>query len=319
LIWVARHDLLASGPTDPHFVVEPEDDGRTYLRFGDDEHGRAVRVGDTFSADYRVGNGPPGNVGHERITRLGLPHVPPDKPPPLLAPGLTVRNPLPASGGTAPEPLEEVKRLAPEAFRTDLRRAVVPDDYAQIVMTRYPEVRRAAATRRWTGAGDLIVVAVDFLAAVSQKRRADLLKQMAGDLDAFRRVGHAVSVREAAFAALDVALDVYLLPTALKGPVVARLRELFGSGPLAGGGLGFFSSDNFTFGQGVAASRLVALAQGVSGVEHVVVRRLRRVGASGDPDYTPFLAVGPLEVVRLDNDPARAENGLLTITPRGGR
>jgi hypothetical protein len=310
LVWTARRDLLASGPTDPHFVPEPEDDGRTYLRFGDDEHGRAVRVGDTFSADYRVGNGPAGNVGRERINRLGLPS----------GAGLTVRNPLPASGGTDPEPLVEVKRLAPEAFHTDLRRAVVPDDYAKLVTTRYPEARRAAATRRWTGAGDLIVVAVDFRAAAPQARRDSLLKQdIPNYLEAFRRIGHAVSVREAAFAALDVALDVFLLPTALRGPTVARLRQLFGTVPLPGGGLGFFDPDNFAFGQGVAASQLVALAQGVSGVEHVVVTRLRRVGSTGGPDAPPFLAVGPLEVVRLDNDPNRAENGRLNLNVRGGR
>ena len=31
---------------------------------------------------------------------------------------LKVRNPLPAVGGTDPEPVPEVKRLAPEAFRS---------------------------------------------------------------------------------------------------------------------------------------------------------------------------------------------------------
>lgn len=315
--WIARRDLLADGPTDLNFVPEAEDEGRTYLRFGDDEHGRAVRLGDTFEADYRVGNGPAGNVGAERISRLGL-------PPGMdswSGAGLTIRNPLPASGGTAPEPLEEVKRLAPEAFHTDLRRAVVAGDYAQLVTAHYPEVRRAAATRRWTGAGDLIVVAVDFLAAVPQARRDALLDpdQIAAYLEAFRRIGHAVSVREAGFAALDVALDVYLLSTTLRSPTIARLQQLFGTAPLPDGTLGFFDADNFSFGEGVAASRLVALAQGVAGVEHVVVKRLRRVSAPGGPDAPPFLTVGPLEVVRLDNDPNHAENGRLTLNVRGGR
>jgi predicted phage baseplate assembly protein len=316
LVWTARRDLLASGPTDLNFVPEAEDDDQTYLRFGDDEHGRAVRLGDTFQAYYRVGNGPDGNVGGGRINRLVLPPGM-DK---WSGAGLTIRNPLPASGGTAPQSLEEVKRLAPEAFHTDLRRAVVADDYAKVVTAHYPEVRRAAATRRWTGAGDLIVVAVDFLAAVPQTRRDDLRQnQIPTYFKAFRRIGHAVSVREAAFAALDVALNVYLLPTALRSPTIARLQQLFGTAPLPDGKPGFFDPDNFSFGEGLAKSRLVALAQGVPGVEHVEVTRLRRVGATGGPDAPPFLAVGPLEVVRLDNDPNRAENGRLTLNPIGGR
>jgi hypothetical protein len=315
LVWLPRHDLLASGPTDLHFVVEPENDGRTYLRFGDDEHGRAVRVDDTFEARYRVGNGPDGNVGRERINRVATPSERVDPSDATLEP----HNPFAAVGGSAPEPLAEVKLLAPRAFRTDLRRAVIPDDYAKLVMTRNPEVQRAAAARRWTGAGDLMDVAVDFLAAVPAAERPTLLGKIQTDLNRFRRIGHSVRVHEAQFVPLEVALDVFLLPTALRGAVAARLGELLGNRPLPGGGLGFFHPDNLTFGQGVAASRLIALAQAVPGVEHVAVTLLRRVGATDAPAAPAFLAVGPLEIVQLDNDPNRAENGRLTINLRGGR
>ena len=43
---------------------------------------------------------------------------------------MTVRNPLPASGGTDAEPMAEAKLFAPTAFRNVLMRAITASDYA---------------------------------------------------------------------------------------------------------------------------------------------------------------------------------------------
>ena len=56
---------------------------------------------------------------------------------------------MPATGGTDPEPIEQVQLHAPAAFRTQ-QRAVTAADYA-IAAQAHPEVQRADATRRWTG------------------------------------------------------------------------------------------------------------------------------------------------------------------------
>src|SRR5262249_34888011 len=62
--WHPRRDLLASDRTATEFVVEMEDDGRAFLRFGDGTtHGRAPEGLAPFVATYRVGNGAEGNVG----------------------------------------------------------------------------------------------------------------------------------------------------------------------------------------------------------------------------------------------------------------
>lgn len=138
-LWEPVADLLASKNHDLQFVVEMANDGHARLRFGDDELGQRPDAGTTFHTAYRVGNGPSGNVGAGTIGHLVYRTTAPN------GAVKTICNPLPASGGTAPEPLAEVKLFAPHAFRKRLERAITPDDYADIVLREFPnKVQRAA-------------------------------------------------------------------------------------------------------------------------------------------------------------------------------
>ena len=124
--WTPKADLLESGPEDTSFVVEMDDDGNAHLRFGDGYLGRMPDAGTVFDAAYRLGNGAAGNVGAETITCIVFRQT-------VGNPGkLEPRNPLAASGGTDPEPVEEVKQFAPGAFHTVLERAITADDYAAL-------------------------------------------------------------------------------------------------------------------------------------------------------------------------------------------
>lgn len=71
-----------------------------------------------------------------------------------------LRNPLPAWGGTDPQPLEQVKLLAPEAFRAVQYRAVTEADYANAAEL-WPEVSQAVATFRWTGSWYTVFITID--------------------------------------------------------------------------------------------------------------------------------------------------------------
>jgi hypothetical protein len=93
-------------------------------------------------------------VGAETITHIVF------RRNPVSSVKLQPRNPLPAQGGTPSEPLAEAKLFAPQAFRTELQRAITADDYARIA-ERNPKVQRAAATLRWTGSWYEVLVAID--------------------------------------------------------------------------------------------------------------------------------------------------------------
>jgi predicted phage baseplate assembly protein len=308
--WCPRPDLLASGPDDRAFVVETDDEGVASLRFGDGNLGRAPDAGATLQAFYRVGNGTTGNVGAETISVVVFGRQSTDAI-------LGVRNPLPAAGGVNPEPVDEAKRFAPVAFRDAPARAVTAADYASIAST-FPGVQRAAATLRWTGSGYFVRVAVDPLGtdALSKELRHSVLE----GLQPYRRLGHDLEVVGATYVPVELALTVCVLPDYVRGHVKSAVLALLGDGVSADGTVGFFHPDRLTFGVAVAASKIVALVQGVPGVENVRVDRLRRLG--GGPNSVlsrGLLPIGPLEVARLDGDANDPENGVLSLTLRGGR
>ncbi len=314
--WTARPDLLDSGARDQDFVVEVDNEGRAHLRFGDGELGLVPPAGATLRASYRVGNGPAGNVGAEAISRIAFPGG--DAPTGVE---LRPRNPLPARGGTAPEPLALVKELAPEAFRRRLRRAITADDYAALAAGSVdepdPGVQRAAATLRWTGSWDEALVTVDPLGAATAG--AELLRRVERRLRRYRRIGHDLVVAPASYVPLDVAMDVCVRPGLVRGHVKAALLDAF-SNRTVGGKRGFFHPDNLTFGQSVAVSRLVAAALAVPGVHSADVTRLRRLFEPPNRELeTGVLRLGPTEVARLDNDPNAAGNGRIVFTLGGGR
>ena len=157
--WEPRRDLLASDRFASDFVVEMEEDGRGRVRFGDDVHGRRPTELESFTIGYRVGTGPRATSAPRRLVRVRR------RCPPASA----VRNPLPAIGGTAPEPLEHARLYAPQAFRRQ-ERAVTEADYARMA-ERHPEVQRAAATRRWTGSWHTMFVTVDRRGGPGRRRR----------------------------------------------------------------------------------------------------------------------------------------------------
>ena len=305
-VWTARRDLLASGPLAPDVVAEVDEDERTTLRFGDDRNGRRPDGGTAFVARYRVGNGPAGNVGAGAIAHVVVAEE--------AVTGVT--NPLPATGGRAPETAAEVRTAAPFAFRTQ-ERAVTADDYARAA-ERHPDVQRAAATFRWTGSWYTVFVTADRRGGrpVDAAFEADLRAH----LERFRMAGHDLEVDAPRFVALDVALDVCVREGAARSDVRRALLDALTSGLRADGTPGPFHPDRLTFGGPVYLSPILAAAHAVAGVSSVSVRRFGRLGvADGAPLASGRLALGRLEVARLDHRADAPERGVLDLNLTGGQ
>ena len=305
--WLPQRDLIASDDAATDFTVEIQDDGIARLRFGDGEHGRRPDDGTTFDATYRAGNGVAGNVGAAAIAHL------------VMTPAIaidTIDNPLPAFGGTDPEDVEAVRRDAPQAFRTQ-ERAVTAADYAAAAERR-ADVQRAAASFRWTGSWHTVFVTADRLggAAVDPGFEARLRRH----LERFRMAGYDLEVDSPRFVALDVALHLCVKPAYFRSDVVKAVRDALSSALLPDGRLGVFHPDNFTFGQPVYLSRIVAAAQAVEGVESVRVDRFKRlVDPSPATLETGVIPIGRLEIAQLDNNPNFPDRGEIDITAEGGK
>lgn len=304
-VWSARRDLLGSDRFAPDFVVEMTSDRIAELRFGDDVHGRRPTGVATFTATYRLGNGTAGNVGADTLTRVVT-----------SASGITrVRNPLPALGGTDAEPVDRVRVAAPQAFRRQ-QRAVTEADYAELV-GRHPAVQKAAARLRWTGSWYTVFVTVDRIGGRPvDPAFADELRDW---LDLHRMAGHDLEIRGPVFVPLDVELRVCVKPGHVRADVAAALLEVLSARQLPGDRTGFFHPDRHTFGEPVYLSQVYEAVLAVAGVAWVEAIRFQRWGKEADRELEDaVLTVGPLEVVRLDNDPNLPENGRLELDLVGG-
>jgi hypothetical protein len=303
--WSGRPDLLGSGRFATDFVVEMEEDRRAHLRFGDGVLGASPAAGTAFTTTYRLGNGRSGNVGAEALTVLD----------PAI-PGVTVRNPLAASGGQDPESLRQVRLDAPEAFRTQ-ERAVTAADYAEVA-GRHPDVSRAAATRRWTGSWYTMFLTVDRVGG--RPVDATFAARLRDYLDRFRMAGYDLEIDAPHFVAIDLGVTICVDGHHEAAIVEAALDDAFGAGILPDGRRGFFHPDNFTFGQPVYLSQILATAAEVPGVSRVMsVDTFQRHGEAshGEIDQE-FLPIHRLEIARLDNDPSDPEHGQLTLSMHGG-
>ncbi len=105
-----------------------------------------------------------------------------------------------------------------------------------------------------------------------------------------------------------------------RSEVQEALLEEFNNRTLPDGTRGVFHPDNFTFGQTVHLSPLIARAQNVPGVASAVVTLFQR---HGTPDPVPLalgrLTLSRLEIARLDNDRNFPERGVFRLKMGGGK
>ena len=314
--WEPARDLLNTGPETREFVVETENDGTAYLRFGDGRFGAHPRPGDQLFAQYRVGNGVAGNVGAGAIGHLasGDPAFSSDLLDPVI---VAVTNPLSAVGGVEPETLEEVRQKAPAAFRTQ-RRAVTPDDYVRMAHQCDAGLQSAAATSRWTGSWHTMFLTVDRLAGKSAD--ASYEEMLRSCLEKYRMAGHDLKVDLPRPVPLELEMIVCVLTDYFRADVKRALFERFSNRLLADGSKGVFHPDNFSLGQTVFLSTFYTAAQTVPGVASVDIKRFQRQDhPTNEHLESGRLTLDRLEIARLDNDPNFPERGRFLLRLRGGK
>lgn len=304
--WTPVVDLLGSAGDKTEFVVEVETDGTATLRFGDGVHGRRPETGTAFEATYRVGNGVAGNVGRESIGHVAT----------LNGAILGATNPMPAAGGTDPEPADGIRRDAPEAYLVQ-ERAVTQSDYAD-VSERLADVQRAAATFRWTGSWYTVFLTADRVGGAAVD--APFESTLTGFVDGYRMAGYDLEVDAPHFVPLEVGLLVCVEPDYFRAHVQAAVLDVLSSRVRPDGTLGLFHPDRFTFGTTVYLSAIVAATQDVPGVQSVTPLAFQRQRDDSTSALdTGVLTMGRLEVPRLDDDPSFPEHGVLELTMGGGK
>jgi hypothetical protein len=308
--WTAVGDLLDAGigPETSAFEVEVENDGTSYLRFGDGVNGTVASPGTDFEASYRIGNGAVGNVAAATIQLI-------DQTFPGAGFIQTLSNPLPAFAGRDPETLEHVRQNAPVAFRTQ-ERAVTPDDYVARAL-QFPGVVRAAASFRWTGSWITVFLIVQRSAGalVDLTFKTDLEAY----LERYRMAGYDLEVEDAVRVPLRIAMHVCVATGFVAAEIEQTLLGVFTSGLEPDGTPGVFNPQRLLMGEPFYLSPLYEAAQSVVGVASVNISRFERQQAPDDTGLaTGVLVPGTLELFELANDPNFPERGQFELTVDGG-
>jgi hypothetical protein len=295
--WHEADSLVKLGPTSRSYLTMQDDEGRTSVVFGNGERGARLPTGlENVRATYRSGIGSPGNVLADQISLLAT------KPLGVKA----VTNPLRASGGADRDGRDQIRRNAPLAVMA-LDRLVSTRDYADFART-FAGIGKASAARLTDGTRTLVHVTIAGAGDIPIDVTSDLYRNV---IAALRRFGDPhvpvrVEVRE--LLALVVSAQVKVLPDhdwELVEPAVrARLLDVFGF-------------DRRELGQDVLPSEVIAVVQGVRGVDHVdldvlrvideaAVVRLLEASAAPAPPQPGRQAPGRIEVW-----PARVVDGVV--------
>ncbi|MEN1783521.1 MAG: baseplate J/gp47 family protein [Bacteroidota bacterium] len=304
-LWQAQQDLLNSDRFAKEFVPEVTEDGKVFLRFGDDITGARPGQGFAPKATYRVGNGTEGNIGRDALQNMvsdigGVAYI---------------RNPMPATGGQSIESLEEVRQFAPEAFKTQ-ERAVNEADYAEKAML-HPEVQHAVAEFRWTGSWYTVFLTIDRFNGLPI---TDTFKQeLIAHMEQYRMMGYDIAIHRPLFVPLEIEVRICVKKGYFKAQVRQQLQQTFTNAVLPNGDKGFFHPDHFTFGQPLYLSALYEELLAVEGVESVEVQQFKRQGVADQGEKRAGLITTAFnEIIRLDNDPNYPENGSMSFLIYGG-
>jgi hypothetical protein len=322
--WQERSDLIESESGDLHFVVETDELDHSCIRFGNNVNGRALAQDADVTCDYQIGRGSLGNVGADVLNGF-------DRSPSGFPGIIEVWNPLDVVNGRDPEPVEEILRRVPQAYRTRQLRAVTLEDYVKRA-EELPEVSHAHARYAWTGSWRTVRVSID--PQGTDTLNEPLRRTIASHLDAVRLIGEDLEIRGAKYAALDILLRLCAHPDHWPENLELELEQEFSDGYTLDGRPGFFHPDHWTFGQPLHASQVIGRALWVKGVERVLLLSMRRwyavasMGASPPLIITPgdlpinevdSLTVHPEEIIQVQNDPNHLERGRIQFDILGGR
>lgn len=257
--WDEAPTLYGGRPGDRGYVVRTDEQGRTYVQFGDGAAGARLPSGsNNVRARYRKGLGAAGNVRAGALAQLV------DRP--LGAKG--VSNPAAAAGGVDPESETAARASIPLAVRT-LGRAVSLLDYEDYARA-YAGVAKAHAAVLPLRAGRTVVVTVAFTDAGGEPADPARLDELAASLrshgDPHVQLEVVAHVERTFRVGLKVAPDPAYEPPLVLGAVEAALRSAY-------------AFDARGFAEPVERSKVVALAHSVDGVVAVDIDLLYLDGA----------------------------------------
>jgi hypothetical protein len=249
--WSRVESLVEAVESDRIYVVRTNDDAVTTVAFGDGQHGARLPSGaENVTASYRVGLGLVGNVPAGQIDTLI------DRPLGVKE----VINPIEASGGGDRETRDQARSNAPLAVMS-LDRLVSVIDYADFARM-FAGVAKADARLLPLGRRRVLHLTVALGGDASLERNSDVYRNLRKALDDQGDPSLEIRIDGRILRLVILSARVRIAADELWDQVEPRIRAALA------GVLGF---DGRLLGQSMALSEVVAVIDGVSGVEYVDV------------------------------------------------
>jgi hypothetical protein len=244
--WKQVSSLYGLDARSQSFIVRIDNDAKASVIFGDGKSGARLPSGsENVVATYRSGIGLDGNVAAGKLTLL--------QTRPLGIRGVT--NPLAASGGAAPEVLDNARRNAPLTVLT-LDRIVSLRDYEDFSRA-FAGVGKAQAVSLWNGHTHLVHITAATTKGESIDPRSDLYTNLVTAINAARDPIEPVVVSGFTPRTFSLSAGLIIDSRYVVDDVIAQATSAL---------LAAFAFEKRTFGQPVTAAEIVTTIQAVSGV-----------------------------------------------------
>jgi hypothetical protein len=269
IAWSRVDTFFAAGPDDRVYIVREDDDGKSWVQFGDGTNGARLPSGKgNVVARWRTGSGSTGPVKAGTTPQPGSRLDGLDK---VLLPGDVV-------GGAAPE-TEAVARVAAPGRMQSLGRLVSLADFEAEALA-VPGVTKARAT--WTDPGGMPCVQLTVLTASESPEDADKVAATLSEIDRTRGPRrHVLRVIPGTRRYVSLHVVAAFDQRRREADMRAAILEALGVSGLEADGIagdgGLFSLERRGFGQSAHSSQILAAVQQVDGVAWVRLPRARFV------------------------------------------
>lgn len=278
VLWHEVPSFYDTSPSDRAYATRRADDGTTTVLFGDGASGARLPTGiNNVSATYRVG------VGLEGLVDAGVISTLLSRPLGLKG----VINPVPATGAGAPEELNDARTNAPLTVLT-LGRIVSVRDFEDFARA-FAGIGKAQATLIWNGERQLVHLTVAASDGSRVDPTTDFFANLLAGIDAARHVDQPVQVSPHEPLTFSLTARVAVEPDLIKADVLASAHTAL---------IDAFSFTSRGFGQGVAASEILAVIQNVPGVVAVDLDLLNGLNPILHPNIPARVARWDLTTIR---------------------
>jgi len=250
------------------YTTSTDEDGYTYIVFGDGVSGAIPPQDSKIKVAYFAGAGAEGNIEANGLEYFYFPTISSAAQTDIKT-YIDISHPA-ATGGSDPESSDSIRSNAPRALRA-MNRAVTLQDFIDLSVA-VPGVAKANATADIWSSVNVYVAPTASDYSVAPVVSDSLLTSVASSLTSKCQIGASVQVSSATYKTIYLEITYSILDNFSQDAVATALKATLTD---------VYAYKNVQFGQTIMASDIEYICRNVSGVNTAKVTALYRDGGSG--------------------------------------